>query len=849
MMDEDNFTGPKFLLDAVTKRQYVLQFKDGNIVPPLRIFPSGEKLKVGETVYALDDDQVTNKSNGPGWITTDAYQITAEPTDAYGEHYDIRLATVTFQLRKTADGRVTADLMPESKTDLIDEGFDKTFPQSFSRIDVPAAGGGYNLCLPPHQPGQAVTARASFKAPVPPKQQFNPPAAPPVKKNYKIPDAKLEDALAKFGRDLTAEARAGTLDPVVGRDEDADQALQVLNRRKQSSLCFTGEAGTGKTSMFYAVAQRIVDDSANLPEGLRDARVIQLDLQGMNAGASLRGQFEEKLKPIVDGLAERNGMINGKKIIIAIDELPTQLSAGAAQGTDNAGAMMKPFLTTQGVSVMGTTTDEEYKKNIEKDPALVRRFEKLRLDPPNEETTKAIMRKLWPLTKGHNHLTEDLTEDDLNYLVTMCKRYAPNEFSPSKEEKAMMMAASSAEFNHRDAITREDIIAAVAKMSGLKADFLAQSDGQRFLKLEEELPKEVMGQPGLIRITDGLIGSRSGLNDPNQPWGCFVLQGPTGTGKTETCKALARYLFGDEKSLIKLDMADYQQEFDVSKLTGAPPGYVGFEDAEPALTERIRQRPYSILLLDEIEKAHPKVFDKFLSILNDGKMVDNHGKTVLFNNVIVVMTTNAGANKVQDLLDKKDGMSFDTDTETTDAKLQEKMEKIYSEAVKAGTPNFGPFRPEMINRIEELGGFITFMPLARDVVANIAKRQIELVGQRLSNTDGSNLPGVTLEVSKEVMDQLAKEGYNPAMGARPLRKVVREKVANPLGKWVMLHREEIEAFVKKEGKATLVIDSIDNFAPKMVKTAPANDNKAAAKAPVRKAAATRKKKPAASGPT
>ncbi|MBI3440974.1 MAG: ATP-dependent Clp protease ATP-binding subunit, partial [Proteobacteria bacterium] len=436
-----------------------------------------------------------------------------------------------------------------------------------------------------------------------------------------------------------------------------------------------------------------------------------------------------------------------------------------------------------------------------------------------------------------NHLTKDLTDEEISYIVTVTNRYAPQEAQPRKSEKVMNMAAASAEFEHRSEINRNDILAAVAQMSNLPLDFLNQSDHERFLKLETDLPNEVLGQPGLSKVVDGLIGARSGLTDENQPWGCFVMQGPTGTGKTEACKALARHLFGSEDALIKLDMSEYSEKFSVARLIGAPPGYVGFEDTAPALTERVSRRPYCILLLDEIEKAHPDVFNTLLPILNDGAMTDNHGKKVLFNNVIVVMTTNAGATNAMKFITNggnEGGMDFSSTTkaELSPEQMMEKLAKIYSKAVTTPTGDGRPalFRPEMINRIEELGGFITFIPLVQQVISNLVGREIEKVGKRLTRQDRANIQGVTLEVTPDVAGQLAKEGYDPAMGARPLRGVVRRKIQNPLGKWLMANKEKVLAFVAEHGAAKLLVNSLSNFEPKLekveaaVETKVSNDN-------------------------
>ncbi|HYD18403.1 MAG TPA: AAA family ATPase, partial [Patescibacteria group bacterium] len=507
----------------------------------------------------------------------------------------------------------------------------------------------------------------------------------------------------------------------------------------------------------------------------------------------------------------------------------------------SAGNMMKPFLVARGISVMGTTTGEEYRKHIEKDPALARRFQQMVLGQPNREATLFITEKLWPGIKSHHGITEDISKKDLEYIVDMTNRYAPAISQPSKAETALDDAAANAKQRHSDIIERRDIVAAVSQMSKLSVDFLSQNDSDRFLRMEKELPEQVLGQPGIQRVVDGLIGSRSGLSDPNQPWAAFVFQGPTGTGKTELSKALARYLFGDETALIQLNMADYSEKHTVSRLVGAPPGYVGFEDSEPALTERIRQRPYSILLLDEIEKAHPDVFNVLLPVLNDGVMTDNHGKKVLFNNVIVVMTTNLGAKEAMAYLNgagSADDFGLDriaSGSNVSPEEQEQKLSAIYAKERKKF------FRPEMINRIEELGGFVTFIPLAQEVITKLVTREIEKVNKRMSDPTGAvalnpSLKDVNIEVGADARIQLAAEGYKPDMGARPLRKVVREKISNPLGKWLMANKEQIADFVAKNGPAKIIINELPTkenpFNPQLVSATVSaevsNDNKTAA---------------------
>ncbi len=866
MSDENNaYNGYRFLLDAKNSRQYAVNYVQGRPVAPIRVFAQDTRdngFNPRETIFALDDEKTVALENRRIVLTTNLFQIS---TNENAEPKNLRTLEVKYETMfgQNPDGNFTVQLSmtPETRDKLEMEGFEADYPVSFKEsiaandpiiqsLQTGNVGAIINfienLSFPPHHLGDAAIARLGVdqnaettqaaprrkdvlgpqlkdKKTAPANEDFNK-TATPARRDYKVSDSQITALIKTYCEDLTELAQQGKLDPVVGRDQEVDQALKVLSRRKQSSLCFTGDAGVGKTAMFSALAQRMADEQ-------QPVRIIQLDLQAMNAGAKFRGQFEEKLKPLIDGLKEREGVLKGQKVIIAIDEIHSQLTSGKAEGGTDAGNMMKPFFTSKGISVMGTTTGEEYRKHIEKDPALASRFEQLVLNEPSPAATKEILQRLWPLVKEHHELTKDLTEEDFDYIVQMTTRYAPNESNPRKGEKVLDMAGASARFRGADFIEKEDIISAVAQMSKLSVDFLSQKDGERFLKMETELPKEVLGQPHAIeKVVDGLIGARSGLNDPNQPWGCFVFQGPTGTGKTELCKALGRYLLGTEDALIQLNMGEFAQEHTVSRLIGAPPGYVGFDTAEPALTERIRQRPYSILLLDEIEKAHPKVFDVLLPILNDGKMDDNQGKSVQFNNVIVVMTTNMGAKEAMARLEGRGGIGFGgVEGDSDPQKLEEDLSRIYAKARDASQGGF--FRPELVNRIEELGGFVTFVPLSPEAIRKIVDREVDKVAQRLSGP-GAGLKDVKLELTPEIKDQLAVEGYNRTMGARPLRKVIREKLANPLGKWLMGHKEEVAQFIKDNGATSLVIEKIgkSDFSVKMAATAPAiaapvNDNK------------------------
>ena len=908
--NEDSYHGTRFLLDAKNSRQYGLRYDHGKVAKPVHVFAEDEReagFKPNETVFAFDDETKISSANGKTRLSTVVYQIETGPDSAPRKLKELSVDyDVIFRQNASGDFSIVYKLSPTSRDAIAERGFNAAFPQEFSEEIDPrdpglkrdgnsvsmAPGLLKNLSFPPqHSANNAHLARYALEgngmdntsvapspqdildqtrsqtAPKPVANQNNNPDPTPVPKpkpttdfnrtspvrqpvldKPRISDSAIEAVMKMYCEDLSDKAARGRLDPIVGRDEDTKNAIKVLSQHKQSSLCFTGEAGVGKTAMFDAVAQYIAEDQ-QVPDSMRGARVLKLDLQAMNAGAKYRGEFEAKLKPLIEGLKEREGYLNGRKVILCIDELHSQLTAGKAEGGTDAGNMMKPFLTSKGISVMGTTTADEYKKHIEKDPALASRFEAILLAEPKPAETLFILKKIWEVKRAHHNIAEDLSEEDFQYIVDMTNRYAPNEAQPRKGEKVIDMAAAGAKFRGSDVVEKEDILAAISKMSKLSVEFLGQDDRDRYLKMTTELSKKVLGQPGVKQVASGLIGSRVGLSDPEKPMGCFVLQGPTGTGKTELCKALARYLFGDDKALIKLDMSEYMEKHSVSRLIGAPPGYVGHGDTEPALTERIRQRPYSILLLDEVEKAHPDVFNVLLSVLNDGKMTDNQGKTVLFNNVIIVMTSNLGAREAMAALQSggNNGLALGESTlEKTPQEQQEILSRIYERERK----NF--FRPEMVNRIEALGGFVTFIPLAPEVLDNLVEREVSNINTRLSSRTGANFSGVTLEVSPEVKAQLAKEGYKPDMGARPLEKVVREKLGNPLAYWLLENEDKLKAFAAENGGAKLYINSINGeFVPaiKSPKEAPqlvaAPAAKAEKKTPAEEFGAVAQDKPAA----
>lgn len=860
--DASGYHGYRYLLDAVNGRQYAVRFDSGN-VKKVDVFAEDSRIahfKGSEAVYALDDQYTIERRGNDVVISTTAYQI---DTDATGKPAEILYAPVEYAVKfkknpTTNEIFIVYEMMPPSVVALDQAGFNRSFPTNFRDKWDGAAPARINENLvstfpfPPHHNGQATVAREAFedkdigggigigeeedpwtaaekKTKTPGTGPATRPSAPfnqrtsegassaetPAKRKFKVSDTALESALKQFAADLTAEAAAGRLDPVIGREADTDVAMKVFLRRKQGSICFTGEAGVGKSAMFDAIAQRIVSDD-KLPETLKSARLMLLDVQKIVAGTKYRGQFEERVKPLIEGLQERGGVLNGRKIILAIDEIHSAMSSGGAEGgANNFGEMIKSFMQARGISVAGTTTKEEYRKHIEKNPALARRFEKHHLDPTKREETTLIVKGIWPLVRAHHGLTADLTDRDFEYIVTMTDRYAPNEAQPGKSEKVLNLIGASAQFAGRSKVEKEDILAAVSKMSGLSIDFLAKNDGERFLKMREELPKVIFGQPNIQKVISGLIGARVGLTKPHQPWGCYVLQGPTGTGKTEFCKQLAKYLFGSEESMIKLDMAEFSEKHTVSRLIGAPPGYVGFDSAEPALTEQIRNKPYSVLLLDEIEKAHPDIFNVLLSILNDGKMQDNQGNVALFNNVIIVMTTNLGANDVTALLSggkQTIGFGSASDKEKDPAGLEKELDVIYK---KARMSYFK--KPEMIGRIEALGGFVTFLPFTEEVTNKILDSEVKKLCDRFSSQDGAGMTDVTLVIGEEAKALIGKEGFSRELGARPLDSAIKTRLINPLGEWLLMNKDKIEQFVAENGPARLIVSSVEKMEPVLEK--------------------------------
>jgi ATP-dependent Clp protease ATP-binding subunit ClpC len=622
--------------------------------------------------------------------------------------------------------------------------------------------------------------------------------------------------LNQFGRDLTELAREGKLDPVIGREKEIERVIQILSRRTKNNPCLIGEPGVGKTAVAEGLAEAIVE--GRIPEILKDKRVVTLDMASMVAGTKYRGEFEDRLKNIL------NEVIKAGNVILFIDEMHTIIGAGAAEGAIDASNILKPALARGEIQVIGATTIDEYRKHVEKDPALERRFQPINVEEPTVEETILILKGLRDRYEAHHRVT--ITDEAIEAAAKLSHRYITDRFLPDKaidlideaasrvrlktvtappeikelEDKINMLNKEKEEairtqeyekaakirdeeqkikeqlnnmkskweqnsFVKEKSVGPEEISQIVSLWTGIPVKKLEEEESERLLHLEEVLHQRVIGQDEAVEaVARAIRRARVGLKDPKRPIGSFIFLGPTGVGKTELTRALAEAMFGDESAMIRFDMSEYMEKHTVSRLVGSPPGYVGYEEGGQ-LTEKVRRKPYSVVLFDEIEKAHPDVFNILLQILEDGRLTDSKGRTVDFKNTVIIMTSNVGAKFIM----KQSTLGF-MPAKNADTSSYEKMKESVLEELKK------VFRPEFLNRVDDI---IVFHQLTKDDIRKIIDIMIDELNKRLKENN------IMLEFTDDAKEELLKEGFDVTYGARPLRRAIQKVVENELSELML----------------------------------------------------------------
>ena len=635
-----------------------------------------------------------------------------------------------------------------------------------------------------------------------------------------------ESMLSQFGRDLTKLAKDGKIDPVIGRQKEIERVIQILSRRTKNNPCLIGEPGVGKTAIAEGLALKIV--SGEVPELLKDKKIYSLDLTGMVAGTKYRGDFEERIKKVIDEVK------NAKDVILFIDEVHTLIGAGSAEGAADAANILKPSLARGELQIIGATTIEEYRKHIEKDAALERRFQPVMVDEPSQEEAIEILKGIKDKYEAHHKVK--ITDEAIESAVKLSTRYIGDRYLPDKAidlideaasrvrlrsytapsdlkeledkkksvEAEKLSAVNAQEFERaaalrdeerkldkeikdkkenwhdmagksHDEVTPADIADIVSSWTRVPVTQLSTEESDRLLHMEDELHRRIVGQDEAVEaVSRAIRRGRVGLKDPKKPIGSFIFLGPTGVGKTELCKALAAAMFGDENAMIRLDMSEYMEKHTVSRLIGSPPGYVGYDEGGQ-LTEKVRRKPYSVVLFDEIEKAHPDVFNMLLQILDDGVLTDGQGRRVDFKNCIIIMTSNVGAKLISQ---KQKAFGF-----AAGAKELEQNEKEIKDAVMGELRN--TFRPEFLNRVDDI---IVFQRLTKENIKEIASRLLAVLQKRVEDM------GIEVTFSDEAVSKIADAGFDDVYGARPLKRAIQSRIEDALSE------EMLKGNVKKGGK-------------------------------------------------
>ena len=635
-----------------------------------------------------------------------------------------------------------------------------------------------------------------------------------------------ESMLSQFGRDLTKLAKDGKIDPVIGRQKEIERVIQILSRRTKNNPCLIGEPGVGKTAIAEGLALKIV--SGEVPELLKDKKIYSLDLTGMVAGTKYRGDFEERIKKVIDEVK------NAKDVILFIDEVHTLIGAGSAEGAADAANILKPSLARGELQIIGATTIEEYRKHIEKDAALERRFQPVMVDEPSQEEAIEILKGIKDKYEAHHKVK--ITDEAIESAVKLSTRYIGDRYLPDKAidlideaasrvrlrsytapsdlkeledkkksvEAEKLSAVNAQEFERaaalrdeerkldkeikdkkenwhdmagksHDEVTPADIADIVSSWTGVPVTQLSTEESDRLLHMEDELHRRIVGQDEAVEaVSRAIRRGRVGLKDPKKPIGSFIFLGPTGVGKTELCKALAAAMFGDENAMIRLDMSEYMEKHTVSRLIGSPPGYVGYDEGGQ-LTEKVRRKPYSVVLFDEFEKAHPDVFNMLLQILDDGVLTDGQGRRVDFKNCIIIMTSNVGAKLISQ---KQKAFGF-----AAGAKELEQNEKEIKDAVMGELRN--TFRPEFLNRVDDI---IVFQRLTKENIKEIASRLLAVLQKRVEDM------GIEVTFSDEAVSKIADAGFDDVYGARPLKRAIQSRIEDALSE------EMLKGNVKKGGK-------------------------------------------------